>query len=208
MIEAPDFNTIKNHRISGGAALCCIVLAPKFHKLGYEEIIGRCEYLDERSKEYIHFYCAGYGAYRNNEYAPDMEPLSISKETPWYFSQRLFARFVDDMEQETTWRYGGGAELIVLNPELDFSDCVIFNLDNMMHDNVIVHAGELVESLMQHAKIYNDFHLLAERKCRQYMAHAAKDGLMKILPSALKASLETLVKGRHYILKDISKPTR
>lgn len=37
------------------------------------------------------------------------------------------------------------------------------------------------------------------------MAHAAKDGLIDILPSALKVTLETLVKGRHYILKDISK---
>ena len=58
MIEAPDFNTVKKHKTSGSGALCCIVLAPKFHKLGYEGIISRSDYLDERSKESIHFYCA------------------------------------------------------------------------------------------------------------------------------------------------------
>lgn len=205
MIEAPDFNTIKKHKTSGSGALCCIVLAPKFHKLGYDGIISRSDYLDERSKESIHFYCVGYGAYWNNEYAPDMEPLSISKEIPWCFSQRFFARFVDDMEQETNWRYRGGTELIVLNPEVDFSDCVIFNLDNMIRDNVILHAGEMIELLIQHARVCNDFHSLSAKKCRQYMAHAAKDGLIGILPSALKVTLGTLVKGRHYILKDISK---
>lgn len=67
MIEAPDFNTIKRHGMNGGDALCCIVFAPKFHKSGYEGIIGRCEYLDARSNEPIHFYCAGYGAYWNTE---------------------------------------------------------------------------------------------------------------------------------------------
>lgn len=207
MIEAPDFNTIKRHGMNGGDALCCIVFAPKFHKSGYEGIISRCEYLDARSNEHIHFYCAGYGAYWNTEYAPDMEPLAISKKIPWCFSQRFFARFVDDMERETNWRYGGGTELIVLNRDLDFSDCVIFNVDKMIRDNVIVHAGEVIELLIQHAKRYNDLQSLSTKKCRQYMAHAAKDGLMDILPPALKSSLKTLVKGRHYLLKDISKPT-
>ena len=92
-----------------------------------------------------------------------MEPLSISKEIPRCFSQRFFARFVDDMEQETSWRYRGGTELIVLNPEVDFSDCVIFNLDNMIRDNVILHAGEVIELLIQHARVYNDFHFLSAK---------------------------------------------
>lgn len=96
----------------------------------------------------------------------------------------------------------------MLNRDLDFSDCVIFNVDKMIHDNVIVHAGEVIELLIQHAKQYNDLQVLSTKKCRQYMAHAAKDGLMDILPPALKSSLKTLVKGRHYLLKDISRPTK
>lgn len=208
MIEAPDFNAIKEHRTSCRDAMCCIVFAPKFHRSGYEGIISRCEYLNARSSEYIHFYCAGYGAYWNEEYAPDMEPLPISKEIPWCFSQRLFANFVDDMEQETKWRYGGGTELILLNPDLDFSDCVIFNLDKMIHDRVIVHAGEVIELLIRHARECNDLHALNVEKCRQSVVHAAKEGLMNMLPHALKASLKTLEKGRHYALKDISKPSR
>lgn len=63
MIEAPDFNAIKEHPTNRRDALCCIVFAPKFHRPGYEGIISRCEYLNARSREYIHFYCAGYGAY-------------------------------------------------------------------------------------------------------------------------------------------------
>lgn len=112
------------------------------------------------------------------------------------------------MEQETKWRYGGGTELILLNPDLDFSDCVIFNLDRMIHDRVIVHAGEVIELLIRHARECNDLHALNVKKCRQSVAHAAKEGLMNMLPHALKASLKTLEMGRHYALKDISRPSR
>lgn len=204
MIEAPDFNAVKMHKDSCPDALCCIVFAPEFHKLGYEGIIDRCEYLNARSKESIHFYCAGYGAYWNNDYAPDMKSVLESEEIPWSFSQRFFADFVDDMEQETKWRYGGGAELIVLNPDLDFSDCIIFNLDKMINDGVVLHAGELIELLIRHARDCKDLYLMSAKKCRQTIVHAAKEGLVNMLPSALKTSLKSLSQGRHYILKDIA----
>lgn len=108
MIEAPDFNAIKEHPTNRRDALCCIVFAPKFHRPGYEGILSRCEYLNARSREYIHFYCAGYGAYWNEEYAPDMEPLPISKEIPWCFSQLFLQALLmiwnkkpnGDMEEE------------------------------------------------------------------------------------------------------------
>lgn len=206
MIEAPSFNAVKKHKTCYRDTLCCIVFAPEFHKLGYEGIINRREYLHARSKEHIHFYCAGYGAYWNTEYAPDMAPLHISQEIPWCFSQRFFANFVDEMEQETNWRYSGGAELIVLNPDLDFSDCIIFNLDKMIQDNVIVHTDEIFELLIQHAKKYNDLHTLLAKKGAKSIANATKDGLINLLPSPLKTFFKTLVKGRHYLLKDISKP--
>lgn len=110
------------------------------------------------------------------------------------------------MEQETNWRYSGGAELIVLNPDLDFSNCIIFNLDKMIQDNVIVHMGEIFEHLIRHAKEYNNLHSLLAKKVAKSFANATMDGLISLLPPSLKTFFETLVKGRHYLLKDISKP--
>lgn len=36
---------------------------------------------------HIHFYCAGYGACWNKEYAPDMELVDVHSDMPWAFSQ-------------------------------------------------------------------------------------------------------------------------
>ena len=61
---------------------------------------------------------------------------------------------------------------------------------------------------MRHAETdtYNDLHTLLAKKGAKSIANATKDGLINLLPSPLKTFFETLVKGRHYLLKDISKP--
>ena len=79
MLEAPRIEIIKKHKDTYPNALCCIVFAPNFHNVGYEGIIERFGYLDNRSAEDIHFYCAGYGAYWSLDCFPDMKLVNVQK---------------------------------------------------------------------------------------------------------------------------------
>ena len=38
MIEAPSIKEVNEHREKNSTAICCILFAPKFSKVGYEEI--------------------------------------------------------------------------------------------------------------------------------------------------------------------------
>ncbi len=157
MLEAPNLSAVKEHMRQNTNAICCILFAPKFSQLGFEDIIHRFGYLDYRTGEDIHFYCAGYGGYWHPSDVPDMADIGIGKyqggtEIPWAFSQKLFAEFVDEMEKETSWKYSGGSEIIVINPKEGFSNCIIFKLDTMIKDEIIDYPGQLFEALIQHAR--------------------------------------------------------
>lgn len=129
MLEAPTLEHVLAHSRRGDAA-CCILLAPPFTKVGKDEVIPRIGYLDHRSGQHVHFYCAGYGGYWHPSIIPDMEEIGEVKYgdstmIPWSFSQKLFGEFVDQLERTTTWHYSGDAELIFLDPDVDFSALLI-----------------------------------------------------------------------------------
>ena len=200
MIEAPSFDNVKKHKELFPGVLCCIAFVPKFHKIGYNDTIERFGYLNCRSGMHIYFYCAGYGACWNKEYAPDMELVDVHSDMPWAFSQTFFAKFVDDVEKETMWRYNGGAEFIVLNSNMDFSASLIFNLDKMLSDHVIDSFGEFLEFLIHYAKGVREGIGIDKKKKLQIMF----DGVVELLPEKIRDCFKSLRRGRHYLIKDIS----
>jgi len=79
MIEAPSLGYVISHIRETKNPMCGILLAPKFDKIGMDEIIPRFSYLEYRTSDRINFYCAGYGGYWNDELFPDMEKLKTFK---------------------------------------------------------------------------------------------------------------------------------
>lgn len=210
MLEAPNFQTIKNHIQAYPNAICCIVIAPYFHKIGFTSIIQRFGYLDHRSSEDIHFYCAGYGGYWNKDIFPDMEEIGITKyqagaSIPWSFSQSLFAKFVDELEKETNWKYSSGTEIILLDSSVDFSNCIIFNLDEMIEDKIIHNPSKLFEALIQYARMHNDIEEISSKEFRKVIGYESINSIFTILPKPFQNLQNAWKKGKHYILKDIKK---
>ncbi len=210
MIEAPSIKEVNEHREKNSTAICCILFAPKFSKVGYEEIIKRFGYLDSRTAEKLNIYCVGYGAYWNNDF-PDKEEIGIAKyengtEIPWQFSQIQFANFVTEFTKETKWSYSGGTELIVLNSNADFSSCINFKIDEMIKDKVINFPGELLEALIKHSQSENNnvgkFSLNGVGK---QSANVVVESIFEFLPKAFKTIKNIWEKGKHYTLIDITK---
>ena len=75
MLTAPKLNDVLSHRSEHPNALCCILFAPPFSKAAKEVVVPRLGYLNCRSRQHIHFYCAGYGGYWHKDDFPDMETI-------------------------------------------------------------------------------------------------------------------------------------
>ncbi|MDN3691201.1 hypothetical protein QWZ06_02430 [Chryseobacterium tructae] len=208
MIEAPNLDKVKTHKNSYPNSMGCILIAPKFHKKGFDEIIQRLEYLNHRSGENLHFYCAGYGAYWNSEFAPDMEELGISRmfnndAIPWAFSQNYFAKFVDELENETNWTYSGGTEIIVLDKNLEFKNCIVFKIDEMISDKIIDNPNEIIEALIQQSKKGRSNTLISLQGIGNLAFDEAIKGFLGFLPKPIENIWNIWNKGKYYTLVDL-----
>ena len=208
MIETQNLEKIRCHKINNFDSMGCILLAPKFDKKGYEEIIQRLEYLNRRSGQNLHFYCAGYGAYWNAEYAPDMEKLNVSKlynseKIPWAFSQSFFADFVTELENETNWTYSGGTEIIVLDKDLEFTNCIVFKIDEMIKDTIIESPNEIIEALIQQSKKGENNKLISLKGIGKTALDETIQAFLTFLPKPVENVWNLWKKGRHYTLVDL-----
>lgn len=210
MLPAPRLNDVKNHKNNEDGTMCCILIAPLFTKVGREGVVPRIGYLDYRSAKYIHFYCAGYGGYWDKTRFPDMQEIGSVKydngtRIPWAFSQRVFGEFVNELESETTWKYSGEGELIVMGPDVDFSQCLTFDIEAMLNDKVINNCSELFEALIQYAKAASaspSAYLFSDKKGGEEFVKATIDSVLSFIP---KPAQRLWDRGRHYAVKDISR---
>jgi hypothetical protein len=123
---------------------------------------------------------------------------------PWAFSQRLFASFVDELESHTTWRYQGEAELILLDPDVDFSNALTFNLQAMVDDGTLRSSSELFEGIIRYCRSASgnptayDF---SDRSGIREIGRATVESLLAFLPTPARGLWE---KGRHYAVRDLA----
>lgn len=202
MIPAPTLEHIKAHKDNYPNALCSILFAPPFSRIGREGIIPRFAYLDARSGQSIHFYCAGYMGYADGRKFPDMEEIGkCGTKNPWSFSQTEFASFVGSFELATTWMYSGEADMIVLSSSVDFDDCLTFALEKMVADGTLNGSAELFEAIIRYAQNHpskgspTNF---SDHKLPAVFASAFAAALPNYLNAALKV-------GRHYAVKSIAR---
>lgn len=209
MLEAPDLDIIKQHNNEYPNAICCILLAPEFDKLGFDSIIQRIGYLDLRSSEDIHFYCVGYGGYWNNNYAPDMKYINKSGAgnitIPWAFSQIKFALFINELEQETSWKYSGRTELIILNSTIDFSQCITLDISSMVEDKVIPSPAVLFEKLIQYARESKEIENISLQEVYKIFTKQIIQEIIKSQSKIIKTVWGIWNKGKYYKLNDIRK---
>ena len=198
MIPAPQLCDLSEHKEKHPSALCSILFAPLFSSVGREGVVPRLTYLDVRSGPYIHFYCAGYMQGRRKDRFPDMEIGDLPP--PWSFSQTKFANFVDELQGATTWTYSGEADLILLNRQVDFDECVTFNIEQMKKDEAIGGSSELFEAIIRYAQ--NDPQgNPSDFSDRQFPATFGS-ALIAALPDYLKVGWKV---GRHYAIRSLAK---
>jgi hypothetical protein len=145
------------------------------------EIIPRMGLYNERAGEFTDFYFAGYGAYWPQSDYPDQRPVTKLDEIQWLYSDRAFNSFRRDIESKTRWRYSGETDLILTTarfskskeePIIDFSQCIICCLEQILRDNATPSIPAFFESIFRFGESgskstayeFSDIHLLNTSK--------------------------------------------
>lgn len=201
MLPAPSLNELRRTLSEKPAALIGLLFAPPYTKVASETIVPRLGYLDARSGKFLHFFCAGYFGYGSPNDGDPIGEMRYPNGTviPWSFSQRWFADFVREIEEVTSWKYSGECDLILVGPKfsfnlhdpnVEFSEAVVLDIDTMMRDGAIHNAAQLFEAVMAFAR------------SRQWMASidglSDKQGLRLVGDVASEAILKYLPTPAHY----------
>lgn len=116
-----------------------------------KNILNSLGYFHFRTGKMINFYLPGYGAYWKNSY-PDGKVVTTIENVKWSFSNKMFARFISDLEEFSKWKYSGESELLLVdlkNGILSYENIMQFYLDNMIRDNVIFSVHQFFEQLFR-----------------------------------------------------------
>lgn len=170
-----------------------------------EEIVRSLNYYHHLTSNNIDFYLPGYGAYWNSVKYPDMTVVTIIDGIEWYFSNKAFVEFIENLEDKSSWQYTGESELLLIsyhNKTLDFSEVVLFHLDKMLTDNTISSISAFVTQLNRLLKINRSTWLFSLQEGTKCIVETFIKEIVNQLPTYISKPLS---RGRHYLCQDFSK---
>jgi len=153
--------------------------------------VPRLGYLNARTAEHIHLFCAGYEGYGHSEDAERIGDVSYDNGIviPWWFSQRRFAEFVNDMEASTSWRYSGEADLILVSPDLQFTEAIVYDLEAMIRDGALDSPAHLFEAIISFARSRGEDAStweLSDKQGLQTFGEVTAEAIVDLLPKPLR----------------------
>lgn len=184
-----------------GNGLIGIVLTRPNLETG-EKILKDLGYLDWRSQKDIDLYFAGYGT---DEHYPKSKEVAEVDGTKWYFSEKLFVSFLDEIEKICKWKYSGESDLILISckqGQISYKKAMIFHLEKLIREGVYVSTEKFFEEL---------FSLCREKQTIKEISNAfgakkVKYTILKIIVDKLPAGLgELFTQEKDFCVKNIAK---
>ena len=167
------------------------------------EIIKSLPYYHHRSGSNCNFFLAGYGAYWYGEYPDETNVVKIDNEE-WSYSNKMFAKFIDSIESNSTWRFSGESELIlihVINERLDFSKTIVFNMDRLIKDEVVTSINAFLEVIFRELSKYGINEISDIGICR-----AILDSILKQIKDSCPTFINKMwTQGKHYAVHNYTK---
>jgi len=195
----------------GGVRMVGLLFAPPEARLARDEIIPALEYFHHRSGDNIDFFCAGY-----RRYGPDAErgekPVT-EDDPPWFFNLRLYDQFRRQIQQLSTWRYSGEADLLLMNANfneasgevsLDFTSAIACDLDRMVKDGAIQSVRRFFEQIFQFAEgaqMPDPTWGFSDKQGLRTAGSALKRVVLSLLPRNLGDDYK---RAEHFAIRDIS----
>ncbi|WP_434150143.1 hypothetical protein ACR2R6_01260 [Methylocaldum gracile subsp. desertum] len=206
------YQTVKIQETRNSKLVGILFCHPK-SSLAKSEIIEHLPHFHVRSGEAVDFFCIGYGAYWPPEHFADQKPVVTIQGVDWLFSESAFSSVVDEFESETSWKYSGETELILLTARkqhngmtiLDYDTAIVCNLEAMSQAKAFSSVRSFFEAIFKFAKSNNQEELtweLSDQNGVRLGKLAIKDSVISVLPKSLGDAYQ---RGEHFAVRSIAK---
>jgi len=197
---------------SSRARMVGIIFARPNSPLTKAEIIPQLNDWHFRSGDHIDFYFAGYA--HPHPIVPGYVEVSFPGRDPWLYSSERFNSFRQDLESQTTWKYSGSAELLLLNAKYDsrtergvlkYSSMICCQLDSMKSDQAIQSVERFFESVFRFAESADDEDPtwgFSDKQGISVAGSALKRVVLSLLPKGLDADYK---KAEHFGVRDVGR---
>lgn len=122
------------------------------------DIIREFEYIHYNSSKYCSIYAVGYSNDFQKRSDTHYRKICEILNSDWYFSNKAFVEFKDNLEKRIKWKYSGETEILVLqnNPgkydPLNFINYVAIDVNKGLKEGYIDSFQRFMESLVRSAK--------------------------------------------------------
>jgi hypothetical protein len=129
------------------------------------EIVPRIGNWHYRSDNVTDFFCAGFGNGTGPRAPKDRYKVKALHRAGWWFSDKAFDGFVRDIEARSSWKYTGGADLLLTTARyktttkkasLDFRSAIVVNLEAVMKDKAVRDPSDLMYRMFEFAQTMNE----------------------------------------------------
>ncbi|HHF0540785.1 TPA: hypothetical protein ACPHTZ_004858, partial [Vibrio alginolyticus] len=161
-----------------------------------DEILNSLNYFHKRSKNHIHIFCCGFGAYEKSTEFNDIQQVVSIDGTPWFYSDTALVNVVESFEAKTSWVYSGENELLILDvtpsedeADITVSNAIVCNLEQMKTDKAFTSVRSLIENLIRYAASSEcaDAWEFSDRQGINAAKDSLKDGFLGLLPKSVSA---------------------
>lgn len=176
-------------------------------KLVREDILPHLDYFNYDTGKYFNFRCIGFDIAKSGEAV-----VATVAGQPWAFSDKAFVEIKDKLQQESQWKYSGGADLLVCNEllaegpsTLMLSEGVAVNLDQLLKDEAILNFETFFQGIVDFAKRElhdNPAAAWSDKQGLRIGGSALRDGILSFLPESLRKHVK---QAAHFAVRKIGK---
>lgn len=122
------------------------------------DIIREFEYIHYNSSNYCSIYAIGYSNDFKKQTDKHYNKVSELLNNDWYFSNKAFVEFKNNLEERIKWKYSGETEVLILqnNPgkrdPLNFKNYVAIDVNKGIKEGYLDSFQRFMESLVRSAK--------------------------------------------------------
>ncbi len=178
-------------------------------------IIPKLSDWHHRSDDHIHFYFPGYVTTELSDHLAAVQ-VNFEPNRPWFYSPVLFERFRKKIQEQSTWTWTGGVDLVLARATFtgnqtraraDFSAAMVLQLDKMKKDEAVVSIEMFFEEIVQFAEKYdgNDpIGAFSNKKGWKVAGAALKESALGALPGKTGAHYK---KAEHFAVQNLALTT-
>lgn len=199
MFPLRDLNSIDSNERGRRGRRAIVVLLVKPSDGIADQLIGNFNYYHFASRGHCSIYAAGYGLGATETYG-DAKKVCTVDGCDWWYSDRCFVEFQNQLSLRTKWRYCGEPEILILqtgkgkHSSLDFTNYVAIDVCQGLRQGYIDAVPRLMEGLLQASKEEVEAKSLIKEATRLSASNIAKSAIDICLdfvhcPTSLKTVL-------------------